>query len=134
MIYFLLIDGSYRAVCKGPPPMPPCLCVHSTHLLPPTSVHTHTHAMKQHNSTCCCMTVSSPCGVGSRQSHHRLPLTQGTLSKCDTPCRPHRQGQPCFMSPDRVPCRLQSSCARQHLAPAREKALVSGSGTHSIIT
>lgn len=53
MIYFLLRAESCRAVCKGAPPMPPCLCVHSTHLLPPTSVHTHTHAMKQHTCTVC---------------------------------------------------------------------------------
>lgn len=38
MMYFLLIAASYRAGCKGPPLMPPCVCISTA---APPSMRTH---------------------------------------------------------------------------------------------
>lgn len=112
MIYFLLRAGSYRAwehigqgrlrgvhstasLCA----YTPCTPVHS---YPCTHVCTHIHAC----SSTCAPAVSSPHGTwqdvgcaAGRATPGSLCHAQGTPSMHDTPHRPCRQRQPCFMSP-----------------------------------
>lgn len=120
--------------------MPPCVCVHPAHpLAPPGCAAAHVHQLFQapvpHGGTW--RDVGWAAGRATPGSSCQAQGAQGTQSTCDTPYRPRRQSQSLFTPPDPLLCRLGSSRSVPDaiwLQQERMEALVSGSGTHSIVT